>query len=152
PLHPRPAHAEVPEPLVDGPDHLVAARVGVDAEPALDDLLAQPAFVGRKAEEEVLLLGPLARPLVDGAQVARLLQLVLVLERLAPRAVPAGVGPLVDRGAAVGALRLHQTAPQLEDAPDVQVLGRADEAVVADVEPVPELPEDGRDLVAVLLG
>src|SRR5207245_4655119 len=36
--------------------------------------------------------------------------------------------------------------------PDVEVVGRADEAVVADVQALPEPPEDAGDLVAVLLG
>ena len=156
PLHAGAAHAEVLEPLVDDAEDLVAPRFGIDAKPArrgaLRDRLAQPALVGGETEEEVLLLGPLARALVDGAQVARLLQLVLVLEGLAPRAVPPGVRALVDRIAAVGALRLDQPAPQLQHAAHVQVLRGADEAVVADIEPVPELAEDGRDLIAVLLG
>ena len=115
------------------------------------DRLAQPGLVRREAEEEVLLLGPLARPLVVGADVVRLAQLLLVLEALAARAVPAAVLPEVDRVPAVGRLRLAQEGPQLQDAPAMDVLGRPDEAVVADVVTVPQRAERRGDDVAVLL-
>ena len=115
------------------------------------DRLAQPRLVRREPEEEVLLLGPLARPLVVGADVARLAQLVLVLEALAARAVPARVAAEVDGLAAVGRRRPAQPLPQLQHAAAVQVVGRADEAVVADVVALPERLEPRRDAVAVLL-
>ena len=151
PLDPGAAHAEVLEPLLDDAQDLVLARVRPDAQPVGLDRLAQPGLVRREAEEEVLLLGPLAGPLVVGADVVRLAQLLLVLEALAARAVPAAVLPEVDRVPAVGRLRLAQARPQLQDAPAVDVLGGPDEAVVADVVPVPQRAERRRDDVAVLL-
>ena len=123
---------------------------GLDRDAARFDLAAEPLAVGREAEEEVLLLGPLARALVVGAEVPRLLQLVLVVERLAARAVPAGVLPAVDRVLAVGGLRLDEARPERQDAALVALLGGADEVVELDVEALPERPELGRDLVAVL--
>src|SRR6185503_2897515 len=151
PLHARPRDAEVLEPLLYHAEDLVLPRLGPDPEHVLLDALAQPALVGRQAEEEVLLLEPLARPLVVGAEVAGLAQLLLVLVALAARAVPAGVGAAVDGVLPVGRLRRAQLLPQLQHAAPVDLVGRADEAVVADVVAGPELAELGGDLVAVLL-
>ena len=151
PLHPGPADAEVLQALPDHGQHFVAPPRGVDADAAGADLVGQPVRVGREAEEEVLLLRPLAGPLVVGAEIARLPQLVLRLEGLAPRAVPAGVRALVDRLPPVGAPGRPQPLPQREHAPLVNGIGGADEAVVGDVQPLPEVLEAGRDLVAVLL-
>src|SRR5262249_19348558 len=99
----------------------------------------------------VLLLRPFAGQLVDRADVVGLTQLLLVLEGLAARAVPAGVLAAVDGVPAVGRLRAVEPVPELEDSALVDVLRRADEAVVADVEPRPEGLEPRRELVAVLL-
>src|SRR5262249_638274 len=125
--------------------------LGVDADPARFDLGPEPVGVRRQPEEEVLLLRPLARQLVDRADVVGLPQLVLVLEGLAARAVPARVLAPVDGVLPVGRLRAVEPVPELEDAALVDVLRRADEAVVADVEPRPERLEPRRELVAVLL-
>ena len=133
------------------PEDLVPPRLGPDADAVALDLVLEPRLVGREPEEEVLLLGPLAGQLVVGADVPRLAQLLLVLEALAARAVPPGVAAPVDRVAAVGRLRDAQHLPQLQDAAAVNVLGRADEAVEADVVPPPQRAELGRDAVAVLL-
>src|SRR6185436_16910404 len=81
----------------------------------------------------------------------RLLQLLLGLELLTSRAIPARVLAPVDRLLAAGSHRLAQPAPEGEDAALVQVVRRADEPVVADVEPLPERPEASGDLVRVLL-
>ncbi len=151
PLHPRAADAEVLEPLLDHPEDLVPSRLGADLQRVALDRLAQPALVGRQPEEEVLLLRPLAGSLVIGADVARLLQLLLVLEALAARAVPARVGAAVDGVAPVGCLRDPQLLPEAQHAALVDQVGGADEAVVADVVALPQLAEGRRDPVAVLL-
>ncbi len=151
PLHARAADAEVLEPLLDDAEHLVPARLGANLELVALDPLAQPALVGRQAEEEVLLFEPLAGPLVIEAEVAGLAQLVLVLEGLAARAVPPGVDAAVDGVLPVGSLRDTQLLPEPEDAAPVDLVGRADEAVVADVVAGPELAELRGDLVALLL-
>ncbi len=151
PLHASSAHREVLETLLDDPEDLVLPRLGTDEESIGGDPLLQPLLVGRQPEEEVLLLGPLARQLVVGANVVRRQQLVLVLEALAPRAVPPRVRPLIDRVLPVRGLRRPQARPELQDASPVLLLGGADEAVVPDVEPIPEGTEFRRDLVAVLL-
>ena len=85
------------------------------------------------------------RALVIGAEVPRLLQLVLVLEAFAARAVPAGV---LARGrrrpGRRASWRRTSFDPERQDAARVALLGRADEVVVADVEAPPELAELGR--------
>ena len=151
PLHPGPADGEVLEALADHAQDLVLSRLGPNEEPVGRDELPEPVLVGREAKEEVLLLGPLARALVVGTDVVGLLELVLVLERLAARAVPAGVGALVDGVLAIRRPGAPEALPELQDASAVLLFRRADEAVVANVERLPEGPEDGGDLVAVLL-
>ena len=69
PLHARPAHAEVAQPLVDHREDLVAPSRRLDQEAIRLDLCPQPVRVGRQTEEEILLLGPLARQLVVGTDV-----------------------------------------------------------------------------------
>ncbi len=156
PLDPRAADAEVLQAVADHRQHLVAARHGVDADAlavvlAGLDLLAQPGAEVAQPEEVVLLLGPLARALVVGADVARLAQLVFGLEALAARAVPAGVGALVDRRAPERGQRALQAPPQLEHAALVALFGGADEVVVGEPVAPPQLAEVGRQAVAVLL-
>src|SRR5262249_13159590 len=140
--------AEVLEALPDDGQDLVAPARGLDAEPARRDLLLQPGRVRGEAEEVVLLLRPLRGPLVHRAEVAGLHQLVLVLELLAARAVPARVRAAVD-GRPLRRLRLPQLRPQREHAVDMDLVRGADEAVVADVELGPELLEARRDAVAI---
>ncbi len=151
PLHARAADADVLQALLDHGQHLVAPARGLDEQDLGADLLLQPRRVRGQPEEVVLLLRELAGPLVDRAEVAGLLQLVFVLEFLAARAVPAGVGRAV-HGRTLRGLRLFELAPQRKDAALVDLVGGADEPVVGDVELVPELLEPRRDHVAVGLG
>src|SRR5262249_25674959 len=138
PLDPGAADAEVLEPLSDHRQHFVLAALRTNPELVRDDLLPQPARIGRETEEEVLLLGPLAGPFVDRAEVAGLLQLVVVLEFLAARTVPARVLAAIHGGLVVGRGRGAQEPPEPQDALDMQLIGGPDEAVVRDVQARPE--------------
>ncbi len=104
----------------------------------------QPVAVGRQPKEPVLLLDPFHRAAMLRA-VAPVEQVVLRVERLARRAVPPAVRPLVDVTGLVDALehRLH--------AGGVLRVGGADEEVVRQPERSPQLPEPGGDHVGVLL-
>ncbi len=130
PRHPGTAHAEVLQPLPYDRQHLVLSPDGLDPDPARLDLVPKPVPVRRQPEEEVLLLGPFAGELMDRAGVPRLLQLVLVVEGLATRAVPAGVLAEVDGFTPVGRLRRAQALPESQHTSDMPFLGGADEVVV----------------------
>ena len=97
-------------------------------------------------EEVRALLHALDRRLVDRAQVAGLLELLLGLERLAAHAVPALVLAFVE--VAVGLDLL----PEVLDERFVIGIGGADEAIGADLELRPRLAEARADAVGEGLG
>ena len=98
----------------------------------------------RQAEEVVLLLEVVDRPLVDRAQFA-VDQLVVGVVLLARHAVLAAVEVELDVAGVVTALQ------QLDDGALVTRFGRADEVVVGDLEPPPCLDELRGDPVGELL-
>ena len=143
----RPADAEVLQAAAHD-EHLVAAGSGRMNPDALR--VVQQARVGREPEEEVLLLGPLAGPLVVGHTLPGCFSSSSSLNAsqrgqyqpaYLPRRSPAAVGALAPTSRAQS-----PSTPRLWT-----LVGGADEAVVADVEALPQLRGTARDLVAVLL-
>ncbi len=132
PVRARAADRQVLEaPLHEG-DDLVAADLGQDE---LRPLLVEPQqrlLVRGEGEEVVVLLQALDRDAVDRAVPVH--QLALGLELLAGRAVRALVGPQEDLPPVVEAL------DEQLDPLGVPGLGRPDEVVVGDEEPLPDLP------------
>ena len=126
--------AEVREPAADEAQHLVAAVLGRDAEPAALDLGEQPVAVTREPEEPVALGDALRRPAVLGAEPVH--ELGGREERLAARAIQ----PLVV--AFVEIARGGAGAPQPLDAGGMApVDARPDEVVVRERQHVAERRE-----------
>ena len=137
----RAADRDVLQAALQQPEDLVAANLGLQELRVRLEVREQRIAVLREAEEVVLLLDPLGRPLVHGAQ--PLDEVLLLLEGLAPDAVPALVVARVDvarRGA-----RLHHS---LHGRP-VPRLGRPDEVVEGDRQARPHLAEHPLHVVAV---
>ena len=135
---------DVLQTALDVRSHLVEARLGQHERRIRGIALEQRIGVGGEAEERVALL----REDRDGAvlRAAAVDEVVLVVERLARRAVEAGVRALVEVAALAHALHeaLHEGL--------VLGIGRADEEVVGRLDVVGELAEARRDRVGPLLG
>ena len=106
--------------------------------------LQQAVLEAAQLEEVVLLLDRLDRALVDRAQVAGQ-QVVVGVVELTRHAVLAAVETELDVAGVVAGLQ------QLLDGDAVALLGRADEVVVGDVQPLPRLDEGGGDRIGELL-
>ncbi len=104
----------------------------------------QPVLEATQAEEVVLLLDALDRPLVYSAQIARI-ELVVGVVLLAGDAVLALVEIELDVAGVVAALQ------QFGDADLVTLLGGADEVVVGDVQLLPRLLIQRGDRVGEVL-
>ena len=124
--------------------HLIATAAGLD-EPGLGDQRLDLLLVAGEAEEQVELIAPFQGPAVDRA-LRRLSTGRIVLELLAGDAVPALLPPLDDV-----ALGLH-AGKKLLNNPAVAWIGGANQAVVADLPALPQLPVLGADGIAVGLG
>ena len=135
---------DVLEAAIDHVHDLVAPDFGDDELGMLPDVAEQRRAVLRELEEVVVLAQPLEDRLVDGAFPVD--QVLLRIETLAPDAVIAFVLSFIDvsRGRDLLEQRLHP--------PDVPRLGRPDEVVVGDVEPLPDIPKDDLHPVAIVLG
>ena len=138
-----PGDGEVVEAVLDHPPRLVAPGGGQHPVGVRVVVRQQAVAVGRQPEEPVLLLDPLDRRAVDRAE-PPLDELVLAVERLARRAVPAAVAALVDVARLVDAL---------EDALHLRLVlgvGGADEEVVGGVEHTAQGAEALREHVGLL--
>ena len=105
-------------------------------------MLEERLLILREAEEPVLLLDPLRLGLVDRTQA--LDQILFRLERLAALAIPAFVRAFVDVAVVQAGLR------HLLDRGEMPLaIGRANEIVERQVEPLPDVAEHLLHLVAV---
>ena len=137
-------NAGVLQALLDKGDHLVLAALGLDELGVLLIKLQQAVGVLAGLEEVGFLVG-----IVDLAAAVRALavhQLAVGPEALAGLAVVADVLALVD------VTLLIQLGEDLLAGLHVVVVGGADEAVVADVQQLPQILDSGYDLVHILLG
>ena len=144
PLHGGAGHAGVLQALLDEGDHLVLAALGLDELGVLLVELQQAVGVLAGLEEVGFLVG-----IVDFAAAVRALavhQLAVGPEALAGLAVVADVLALVDIALLV------ELGEDLLAGLHVVVVGGADEAVVADVQQLPQILDGGYDLVHILLG
>ena len=132
-------------PAADEAEGLVAAELRLDGTGVGGVPVEQALLETTEAEEVVLLLVVLDRPLVDAAQVAGV-ELVVGVVLLARHAVLALVDVELDVAGVVTALQ------QLGHTDLVAFLGGADEVVVGDAEAVPRLLVERGDLVDELLG
>ncbi len=143
PLHLGARHRQLVEAQLDHAARLVEPRLRLDPARVGVEVRQQTLAVGGQAEEPVLLLHPLHRGVMDRAQAA-LEQVVLGVERLAGRAVPAAVAALVD---------VPRVVQLLEDALHLGLVlgvGGADEEVVGRVEHAAEGAEARREHVGLL--
>src|SRR3990172_10040847 len=90
PLDAGPADREIAQPGAKKGGRLIATRLGAQKLRVLAVVVEQGVLISRQAEEEVFLLGPLARLLMHQAQIARMAHAGLIFEFLAARAVPPG--------------------------------------------------------------
>ena len=137
-------HTGVLQALLDEGDHLVLAALGLDELGVLLVELQQAVSILAGLEEIGFLVG-----IVDLTAAVRALavhQLAVGPEALAGLAVVADVLALVD------VALLVQLGKDLLAGLHVVVVGGADEAVVADVQQLPQILDGGYDLVHILLG
>ena len=139
-----PGDAQILKALLDERDHLVFAAFGLDELRMLLIQLQNAVGIFGETEEIRFLLGPL--DLTAAVRAFAVLQLRFGPEGLAGGAVPAVVFSLVDIAAIV------QLAEDLLHGLDVIVVRGADEAVVADVQQLPQLLEVRDNLIDILLG
>ena len=144
PLHGGAGHAGVLQALLDEGDHLVLAALGLDELGVLLVELQQAVSILAGLEEVGFLVC-----VVHFAAAVRALavhQLAVGPEALAGLAVVADVLALVD------VALLIQLGENFLAGLHVVVVGGADEAVVADVQQLPQILDGGHDLVHILLG
>ena len=140
------ADREVAQAAADEAERLVAAELGHRSPSgAAAYQSSSRSWNRREAEEVVLLLEVLDGPLVDRAQVAGRIELVVGVVLLARHAVLALVDVELDVAGVVATLQ------QLGDGGLVARLGGADEVVVGDVQPLPRLVEQRGDRVGEVL-
>ena len=144
PIGSGPRDGEVAEPSLDERDHLVAAEVRQHEFGVLLVELEKRLLVLGQREEVVLLFEHLDGDPVDGAVAVD--QLLLLLEVLAGHAVRPAVGAEVDLAPVVEAL------DEGLDPVRMPLLRRADEVVVRDLEPAPDLGPFRDHLIDPLLG
>ena len=137
-------HAGVLQALLDEGDHLVLAALGLDELRVLLVELQQAVRVLAGLEEVGFLVGIVDLTAAVGALAVH--QLAVGPEALAGLAVVAGVLALVD------VALLIELGEDLLAGLHVVVVGGADEAVVADVQQLPQILDSGYDLVHILLG
>ena len=136
--------AGVLQALLDEGDHLVLAALGLDELGVLLVELQQAVGVLAGLEEVGFLVGVVHLAAAVGALAVH--QLAVGPEALAGLAVVADVLALVD------VALLVELGEDLLAGLHVVVVGGADEAVVADVQQLPQILDGGHDLVHILLG
>ena len=136
--------AGVLQALLDEGDHLVLAALGLDELGVLLVQLEQAVGVLAGAEEVGFLVGVVDLAAAVGALAVH--QLAVGPEALAGLAVVAHILALVD------VALLVQLGKDLLAGLDVVVVGGADEAVVADVQQLPQVLDGGDDAVHILFG
>ena len=144
PIGSGPRDREVAEPSFDEGDHLVAAEVRQHEVGVFLVELEKRLLVLGQREEVVLLFEHLDRDPVDGAVAVD--QLLLLLEVLTRHAIGPAVGAEVDLAPVVEALN------EGLDPVRVPLLRRADEVVVRDLEPAPDLGPFRDHLIHPFLG
>src|SRR5262245_6254952 len=152
PLEARTRHAHILETFLDDVDDFVAAIVRLNELGMSLDVPKQRLVVLRKAKEEVD-LPDLARLLLVLGAAALLVQILLLLERLAALAIQPLV-LLLEQGrlAGLGGTGLVETPKQLLDGELVSRIGGPDELVVRDRKFLPGRLEGGRQLIHEFLG
>ena len=130
--------------LLDEGDHLILAALGLDELGVLLVQLEQAVGVLAGAEEVGFLVGVVDLAAAVGALAVH--QLAVGPETLAGLAVVAHILALID------VALLIQLGEDLLAGLDVVVVGGADEAVVADVQQLPQVLDGGHDAVHIFLG
>ena len=130
---PRGPDAEVLQAAGDEAPRLVVAKARENEVGSRVVDLEQLVLVGGEAEEVVLLLDPVGRTVVDRTLAVH--EFILVLERLAVDAVPAGIDVLIDVAVVVDALEEGSDEGRA-------LIARPDEEVIRDVEALGQFPPD----------
>ncbi len=130
--------------LLDKGDHLVLPALGLDALGILLVVLQQAVGILAGLEEVGLLVGIIDLAAAVGALAVH--QLAVGPEALAGLAVVADVLALIDIAL------LIQLGEDLLAGLHMVVIGGADEAVIADIQQLPQILDGGNDPVNVLLG